>query len=256
MKYLKLILAFFVTTLLLTDCSTDNDLKPQKAIITGKILNLDKNSKNRWIKIACPDLFSNCKHDPFDIVGIDSNGFFRYEVDLISPSFCCGVYHRYFHFVISPGDSLNIAIDTNILSISMNAPLSLNSKYVKITGTVKDDYDKIINFSRWASDSIYTHLYHQEKWDAIKTKSPKEYKVFLCNRETEALKHIERIGKKQNTGEMYYKLLEARFMYQTFHDMIRYWWLHPVENGKSWIESKIPDNYILKFRTSYYSDNQ
>lgn len=244
-------LFFIFIASLFISCKFEKTLNPKTATITGEISNLEKHKNKKWVEFLHPDLFS--QDAPFKQIEIDSLGHFRYEMKIVSPSLCWGIYNKWFPFVISPGDSLHLIIDANIWDDN-----TLNSvikgKFVEIRGTLVDDYNKIIKFEEWASDSIYTRAASSLKNEATKVKSPQEFNTFLRNKEIEVLRQIKIFGKAQNAGNLFYNILNAEISYRTLDDLMRYWWLNPVENGKKFEEIILPANYF-SFLENYKMDN-
>jgi thiol-disulfide isomerase/thioredoxin len=252
MKYLSLLITYIFTANLLWSCSFENHLKPKKALVTGYISNFDKYSNKNWIDFVAPDLFS--MEFPRVPIEIKPDGSFRYELDLVSPARCWGIYNKWFDFVISPGDSINLAIDANIWKDQTINAIS-KGEYVKISGTVKDDYFKIINFEIWAGDSIYTSEYSGKKNEAVKMKSSQEFKQFIQNNEKHVLRCIKDFGEKENAGDLFYNILNEEIKYRTLDDLMRYWWLNPLENRMKFTDVILPDNYFL-FLDNYKMDNK
>ena len=134
-------------------CSHDEALKLNNAKISGQIINHENHETKTWLEIIYPDILSNDL--PHKQIKIDSTGAFNYEISIASPALCWGIYNKWFPFVISPGDSLHLTIDANIWNDSLPHPVVKDDKYVRVNGTDKKDYLDIIEFQKWASDSIY-----------------------------------------------------------------------------------------------------
>jgi len=96
MKYLSLLITYIFTANLLGSCEFENHLKPKKALITGYISNFDKCSNKNWIDFVAPDLFS--MEFPRVPIEIKPDGSFRYELELVSPARCWGIYNKWFDF--------------------------------------------------------------------------------------------------------------------------------------------------------------
>jgi len=251
MKYYRIIFAFIFTASLFLSCKFEKPLNPKTATITGEISNLEKHKNKKWVEILHPDLFS--QDTPFKQIEIDSSGHFRYEMEIVSPALCWGIYNKWFPFVISPGDSLHLSIDANIWD-DITANHVIKEKYVEISGTLKGDYNKIIKFEEWASDSIYTRTASQLKNEATKTKSPQEFNSFLRNKEKDVLRQIEIFGKAQSAGSLFYDILNSEINYRTLDDLMRFWWAKPLENSMKIEDISLPENYF-SFLENYKMDN-
>ena len=250
MKQVTLVIFMFFL-FFASSCTKDSQLSPKKIIISGKIKNLDKHSNKTWLEIVHPDLFAI--KFPFKQVEIDSNGLFRYETELVSPSLCWGIYNKWFPFIISPGDSLYFSIDANILNDKNKSPISKRD-YIKISGTTQDDYNKIIKFQQWASDSIYTRKNSTLINEATKAKSFEEFKTYMENRENEIVKQIEKFGQNLNAGKLYYDILSSEAHYRNLNDLVEYWMANPYMNGVKYEEIKIPNDIFSTINETEIDD--
>ena len=252
MKHFRTIITYFITANLIVSCAFENHLKPGKALITGNISNFDKHSDKKWIDFVSPDLFY--QEFPRVPIEIKSDSSFRYELELVSPALCWGIYKKWFPFVISPGDSLHLTIDANIWDDNAANPV-IKGKFVEISGTLKDDYNRIIKFEEWASDSIYSGAASHLKNEANKTKSPQEFNAFVRNKEKAILRQIEIFGKAQSAGSLFYDILNSEINYRTLDDLMRFWWLKPLENGMKFEDIILPANYF-SFLENHNMDNK
>jgi thiol-disulfide isomerase/thioredoxin len=117
MKY-KYIFASFILILILSSCEKPVPQAENEIIFAGKILNFEKHSDFRNIDLVLWDFLEIQKTDT---IAIDDNGFFR-------TSFTCNYPMDFFiffqrtpaTFLCSPGDSLFITIDADILNDPKN----------------------------------------------------------------------------------------------------------------------------------------
>jgi len=252
MKHYTRLLTFLFIATLFQSCGFEKPLNPQKAIITGVVSDFDKHDNKKWIEFVLPNLFS--QKVPFKQIEIDSSGHFRYELEIVSPALCWGIYNKWFPFVISPGDSLYFSVDANIWSDS--SPDNLDKgKYITISGSDNEDYKSVIAFQNWAADSIYTIEKSGERNKAIATNTSLEFTVYIQNREKEVLNQIKRFGTKEHAGKLYYKILEAEIKYKTLDDLMQYWLGNPYLNGKELKDSELPKEYF-SFLKTYPMNNQ
>lgn len=252
MRHFRILITVLLTVSLFQFCKFEKSLNPGKATITGDISNLDKHENKKWIEFMHPDLFS--QEAPIKQVEIDSLGHFRYEMEIISPALCWGIYNKWFPFVISPGDSLHFSIDASIWSDSIPGDLD-KGKYITISGSDNEDYKSIISFENWASDSVYTREKSRETNNAIVKNTPQEFKVYIKNREKDILECIKRFGSKEKAGKLYYSILEEEIKYRTLEDLMQYWGENPYQNGKELKDSELPKEYF-SFLENYRMDNQ
>jgi len=252
MKHFRILITVILTVSLFQSCKFEKTLNPKKATITGDISNMDKHENKKWIEFIHPDLFS--EEAPIKQVEIDSLGHFRYEMEIISPSLCWGIYNKWFPFVISPGDSLHFSIDASIWSDTIPGDLD-KGKYVTITNSDNEDYKSIISFENWASDSVYSSEKSRETNNAIVRNTPQEFKVYIQNREKYVLECIKRFGSKEKVGKLYYSILEEEIKYRTLEDLMQYWGENPYQNGKKLKDSELPKEYF-SFLENYRMDNQ
>ena len=86
MKHYLLIILYIFTVFLFQSCKSEKTLNPTKTIITGFVSNLDKHENKNWLEFLHPDLFS--QQAPFEQIKIDSLGYFKYEIEIVSPALC------------------------------------------------------------------------------------------------------------------------------------------------------------------------
>ncbi len=252
MRYKLLLILFIFPVFLFQSCESEKLLNPTKTIITGFVSNLDKHENKNWLEFLHPDLFS--QEIPFVQIKIDSLGYFKYEMEIVSPALCWGIYNKWFPFVISPGDSLFLTIDANIWDDNTSGSV-VKGKFIEVSGTVQDDYYKIIKFEEWASDSIYNRTNSHLKNEATKTKSAEKFSEFLQNIEKETLRKIERFGQDCDAGSLFYEILNAEINYRTLYDLMRYWWLNPLVNGGKMENVNLPEDYF-SFLKEYEMENK
>jgi thiol-disulfide isomerase/thioredoxin len=227
-------------------------LNPTKTIITGFVLNLDKHENKNWLEFLHPDLFS--QEAPFEQIKIDSLGYFKYEIEIVSPALCWGIYNKWFPFVISPGDSLFLTIDAKIWDDNTSGSV-VKGKFIEFSGTVQDDYYKIIKFEEWASDSVYNRNNSRLKNEATKIKSAEEFGKFIQIIEKETLRKIERFGQDHDAGTLFYEILNSEINYRTLDDLMRYWWVNPLENEVKMENVVLNENYFT-FLKEYEMENK
>ncbi|WP_165835953.1 TlpA family protein disulfide reductase [Marinifilum breve] len=227
-------------------------MQANKAIISGEVINLSQHKNKTWIEILHPDIFAQSA--PFKQIKIDSTGKFRYEAELISPCLCWGIYNKWFPFVISPGDSLHFTIDANIWNDKSRKAIS-KEDYIQISGTIKEDYNKIRKFQEWASDSLYTRSLRRSIDEATKTKSPEEFKNFISKIESNTKSIIEKFGKEFGAGPLYYDILNTENQFRNLDDLMRYWWSNPMMNNVKTEDNELPKNYF-SFLENYNMNNR
>lgn len=227
--------------LVLAELFQRETLFPGKITITGEVLYFNQYANKNWIEFLHPDLFS--PDAPFKQTKIDSTGRFRYEAELVSPALCWGIYNKWFPLVISPGDSLHLKIDATMWNDTTPNQV-VKGKYVEISGTIQDDYNKIIKFQEWASDSIYTCAASRLINDAVKTKPAAEFYNFSLSREKMVRNKIADFGETHEAGKLFYEILNAEINYRTLDGLLRYWWVNPLENGVSFKDIVLPSGYF------------
>lgn len=252
MKHILLIICTVISFVSLNSCESAQSLNPTKAVITGRVSNLDKHENKSWLEFLHPDLFT--QEVPFEQIEIDSLGYFKYEIEIVSPSLCWGIYNKWFPVVISPGDSLFLSIDANIWDDSSPNPVEAKG-YVKISGTVKPDYDKIIRFEKWASDSIYTLANTRLKNQVQQSESADEFRNFMKDFETRTQLKVQKFGGSNNAGDLFYEILNSEIKYKTLKDLMRYWWIKPFESGQKMEDIVLPNGYFT-FLSDYEMDNK
>ncbi|MRT93595.1 TlpA disulfide reductase family protein [Ancylomarina sp. 16SWW S1-10-2] len=245
---------FFLVSLFA--CESNSDLKSDKIIIVGQIENYNSKEQMKFIEFIVPDLFA--LNTPFEPVDIDSLGYFHYETEIVSPAMCSGIYNKWFSFVVSPGDSLFLSIDGQAC-FDKTKRYVLNKNEIQISGRMADDYEKVIEFSRWASDSIYNRKHSRLVNDQAKLKSASEFKSFIEKWEEKAFKAIDRFGSENNANSLFYSILRSELKYKCFEDLLSYSYLQPFMNGDRINVLDLPESYYSfleredDFNTNYFT---
>ncbi len=240
MKYylqLSVCLSFLLS---LFSCESHSGFQSEKIIIAGQIENYNSNEQMKFIEFIVPDLFA--LNAPYEPVEIDSLGHFHYETEIVSPAMCSGIYKKWFSFIVSPGDSLYLSIDGQACFDKAKRYI-LNKNEIQISGRMADDYEKIIEFSRWASDSIYNREHSRSVNDQAKHKSASEFKAFIENWEQKALKEIDSFGNENNANALFYNILYSELKYRCFEDLLSYAYLQPFLNGDRTNVLDLPESY-------------
>ncbi|MDQ2177943.1 TlpA disulfide reductase family protein [Marinifilum sp. D714] len=252
MRHYLLYIFFIIAIISFPSCKQSKPLQANKAIISGEVINFSQHKNKTWIEVLHPDIFA--QSTPFKQIKIDSTGKFRYQAQLISPGLCWGIYNKWFPFVISPGDSLHFTIDANIWNDKSRKAIS-KEDYIQISGTVKEDYNKIRNFQEWASDSLYTGSLRQSIDEATKTKSPEEFKEFIFKIESNTKSIIEKFGKEFGAGPLYYDILNAENQFRNLDHLMRYRWSNPMMKNVKTEDIELPKNYF-SFLKNYNMNNR
>ena len=243
----------------LFSCESHSGFQSDKIIIAGHIENYNSEEQLKYIEFVHPNMFA--LKMPFEAVEIDSLGHFYYEAELVSPALCWGIYNKWFPFVISPGDSLFMTINGQACFDKAKRYI-LNKNDIQISGRTEENYEKIIEFRRWASDSIYNRKHSRLVNEQAKLKSSSEFKAFIENWEQEVSNEIDRFGDENNADALFYNILYSELKYENFENLLSYAFLQPLLNGDRANILDLPESYysFMKsedhFNSDYYTQRR
>jgi len=234
-------------------CESNSGFQSDRIIISGQIENYNADKQLKYIEFVHPNMFA--LKMPFEAVEIDSLGHFYYESELVSPALCWGIYKKWFPFVISPGDSLFLTINGKAC-FDKAKEYVLNKYDIQISGRTAENYEEIIEFRRWASDSIYNREHSRLVNDQAKVKSSSEFKMFIENWEQEVSNEINHFGDENNVNTLFYNILRSELKYKSFENLLSYAYLNPMLNGDQTNILDLPESYysFLEREDNFNSD--
>ena len=160
----------------MASCSVKNNDLSQKTIISGKVVNFDRNNLEVTLSVNRPGLGQESI-----VTQLDSTGNFIDSIDLYIPTDLWIQYKTNFLVLIHPGDSINVVFDGE----SWQRPEILQS--IQFSGDATSTNQAAAKFQQmYFSSSLYSD------WDA-KAKANKEYNIdqYVCYLDTMQQRNLE-----------------------------------------------------------------
>ena len=239
MKYFKYL---FLISLLISSCSKEEKVSiPGQVIITGHITNYNEEANHDFVNLVYFDVVEN-RNTITQF--IDDSCNFKIVIDnLYRPKEIWLGYGYFLRFYIKPGDSLHFEIDSKALG--RNYSTSELYSFYKVTGSSETINKDVAAYKSLLSESFGREFNHEQN-KAIKNLSPDEYKasteIYLKKKESIAHNYIS----NHNPSNEFVEWVEYDLKFEQWEDLIRYWWLHPLENQQIPLEflENIPESYF------------
>lgn len=205
--------------------ANDSLFQGGQVIVAGQIINFEKHSDNTIISLYVRDLLELKENF---IAFIDEEGKFKFELKFLYPQEFMIKYGGVAAFFCSPGDSIYLEIDADILNdITNNFP---NGKYFATVtgGTALKINQQISNYRNNLPRGNYIYKHHR---NAVTNLTEDEYVQFLNERQELYTQYMHDYFEKHETNDMFRKWAEDELLYNYWQDLLRYSWLHPYYNG-------------------------
>jgi thiol-disulfide isomerase/thioredoxin len=239
---MKYIINLLLISLLIGSCSKEEKVAiPGQVIITGHITNYNEEANHDFVDVAYFDMVEN-RNTITQF--LDDSCHFKIVIDnLYRPKEIWVGYGYFLSFYVKPGDSLHFEIDSEALG--KNYTLSELYSFYKVTGSSETINNDIAAYKSLISES-FGREFSRKQNEEIKNLSPDEYKasteIYLKERESIARNFIS----NHNPGKDFLEWLEYDLRFEQWNDLMRYWWMHPLDNQLNMFEflESMPDSYF------------
>lgn len=240
---MKFLIYFLLIAFLICSCTGEERTSyPADVVISGHISNFENADGHNFVSVIYFDIVENRKEiTQF----IDDSGNFKIVIDNLyrSKEIWFG-YGQILTFFISPGDSLYFEIDSK--SLEGYKGTGNHYSYYKVSGASETINSEIAAFLTLLQDSSFSADYWNERSSAPVKLSPIEYLAFS---ETD-FKKRDAVAKtfisKYSPSEEFKEWVEYDLKFKQWKDLMRYIWLHPLENqldiGE--FEKNMPKSYF------------
>jgi thiol-disulfide isomerase/thioredoxin len=220
---------------------------PQRTVIAGKILNLSEEHKT--IRFLFNDLL-NPDGKSFT-ANIDQDGNFSTVFFIAYPQDFYVDYGTLATIFCSPGDSLYLQVDADIFK-NPNNKIPNGDFFVNVTGGTATNINKII--IGYLENLPNEKYIYSNAIEAVKSKTPEQYRLFIKTREKEYLSYYEQFIKENETDEVFRKWALDNLYYGSLNDLMRYRWYHAHLNDIENME--LPESYFNFLKDYNMNDHE
>ncbi len=213
-------------------------------IISGKITNYDSANAPHTIEVIPIDLFDEVKY----VEQVHKDGSFKVVFPI---AYTQEFYLRYGNIIsllCEPGDSLYINIDNGILKS--------NKPQKHIIGFSDNNIGKtnaLINkFQAELPNEQYIGEYQLE---AERAKTPDEFKNYIKTREQSYYTFLQKFKSKNATTKLFDNWANDHLKYESWNDLMRYRWAHPLHNQEQIDSFNLPEDYFTFLQDYNMYDN-
>jgi thiol-disulfide isomerase/thioredoxin len=239
MKSLQLLLLIISSCLTLSAVAREDEPQwiEKKIVISGNVVNFSNHQNNRTIQIIFRDFFEVQKTYT---ATINQDGTFKFSFLLPNAQEFFLEYGSLTTLYCSPGDSLSLEIDADIWSDPSNTKPH-GEFYVKVNGGTAAELNK--NILKFLNVLPTLGYFGDNDLNAIKTKSPKEYREYISSREAVYRGQLKKFNKVSKTDKTFRTWVDKRLKFESWNDLMRFAWYNPHLNGIKRDSLKLPDDY-------------
>jgi hypothetical protein len=206
-------------------------------VLAGKIDNLDKHPEITSLNLESYHVtdFNFLSNNQ---IPINSDGTFHFRMDIIQPQAMFISPGAVYNLFVSPGDSLYIHINAEILDDSLGR-LRVE-RYVQVDGGEKGP--DIVNMNKFIRE--FYKLYNKRSIKgSAKDKSPEEFTRYLNVLTDSCREYLVRFSAENKPSERFTSWANDHIKYSRLEDLMRYRTYHSSLKGIPRDSVKIPDTY-------------
>ena len=234
---MKNLILYSTLAFLLFAC-TQKENRDNQVIISGEITNFDIQSEYQSIQFYVDNPFGEQENHT---IYIDDSGHFQLSLQQFYPQEYFMIFKNHFSFYISPGDSIFITLDSDLLNTELSHETD-RYNYIRITGDGEEMNRDYLKYLKFMGDSVWNRKADR---DACTNLNPEEYKKYIEEKTALQLKKVNAFIERNNPCNQFREFVSNSLHYEAMDDLMRYRWLHPHLNSIK------PDSFQLS--TEYYS---
>jgi thiol-disulfide isomerase/thioredoxin len=212
--------------------------------IYGVITNYEIGKSPQTIEISRRDFFG-LNEKCVENINKDGTFKFKYPISYIQESYL--KYGNLISILCIPGDSIQIQIDNKILEDKKS------QEHIKFSNTKTGIANWLI--CKFKAELPNESYIYDKANDAEKKLSPEEFKNYISKRENEYLTFLKKFKKENNTTELFDIWVNDKLKYETWNDLMRYRWTHPLYNNIQLDSFKLSENYFSFLSNYNMNDN-
>ena len=231
--------AIFICAIFLTSCQHSlRKLIPQKTIITGQVSGHEYTQGNNTISIFWVDMISGGNKK---IIEFDTSGKFQWETEIAHKQVIRLFYKDFYDLRLSPGDSIHVVIDGNILN---NTEFSWENFYtaITVTGTSEELNKEMIRFMTFYHEEILDKemdLRLQARLDGY------QYTIAINDQLKKHNEALEKYVLEHTHSKAFKEWAKRKIKFKSWLNLSSYPMYHSVANGipPKVFHDSIPENY-------------
>lgn len=237
MKNIRVLFILISLSVFFFSCT--NKVKPSKTIISGNIKTDGTPITIRNINLQFPDFINSTTEF---IVPVDSLGHFRIELNLIHPTDFSIKFRRRLMYFISPGDSIYLDINQNILQAG-NQKLADIYSFIGLTGTAQKVNSDVTHFNSYLIDSLIDWTVEE---NSIANLDPEQYKTFTSTKASTQEAFLKEFNIKEQTCSEFQEWAKYHICFGIWENIFQYVWQHPeyIKTDKLKFYENLPKSFF------------
>ena len=226
-------------SLLAVSCSKSNPYKSRQVIIAGRVLNYNPRVHDNTMNIIYYDIME--EHAINALVSIDSGGTFRFECKRSFPQEFYLSYGIMFPLHASPGDSIFLKINPEILQHAKDSILEGNVYDYISANQLNNDFFNY--FKKYRKEIVKWDI---ELEDTIKSIDAITY-VKLVNEETKVFQnYFHEFENDYRPSTAFRAWMKSSLEYTRLFKLMRYWW---IKADSKMINQR---DYLMQMPSGYF----
>ena len=214
---------------------------PRKTIIAGQVTNFSEVAEHNSIEFIFPDVVEDQKKY---METIDSDGYFRFEIDLNHPIDFYLKYSGVLTFFASPGDSLYFTIDNACWKVTAYNKADEYAFY-KLSGTNEKMNHDVVKFITLFNDSVFSW---EQEGDTLKTFDALGFKNYKERQLKEHSEFLNRFNLNEDTDPEFQLWASNYLKYTNRIEMMQYRWVYPMQ-----VQTEgNPMEYVFEMPVEYF----
>lgn len=206
-------------------------------IISGEVIGYDSNSDYQSIKFIFPNPFGYANEQT---VFLDDNGKFNTTIIQLYPQEVYFIYKYYLSFYTSPGDSINLIIDGNII-LSEPDKRSYWGAFIKISGDDEEMNNDYLKYKQFFDDSVSDI---PKDMEAVINLNPNDYKDYINKRTEFHSRSVINFNKRNNSCKKFREYVKNSVQYRAIDDLMNYRFRHTLLNKLPYDAVNLPEDYF------------
>jgi thiol-disulfide isomerase/thioredoxin len=234
------ILSVFLLSLIVSCSETGKNPSTQKMIITGQVSNFNEVSEHDVVEFIYEDLLAG---QETVVSYIDSDGQFRFELNIVHPTEFYLKYSGLMTFFISPGDSIHIDIDGDCWG-KVSESSEEEYRYYHVSGTAEKMNSDVAAYSAFFSDSLFSWKFQDS---ILRISTPTQYKDFQNKQTKKMLERTNQFNREHQTCTQFQEWVSMKLKFREWDDLMRYRWIRPMydKGDRNEFLRAIPEDYFL-----------
>ncbi len=236
----------FLSLISSISCRQANSVAEPKITLRGKIINWAENKEAVEGITLHVDDFLSYEQEKYEIEINDDGTFETTFVKRHAQDFFLLNKNHLFYLFAKPGSELFVEIDAARFEEE-------GIKAVELGGDQAETNRHICDFMALSNQRLRDFMYEHQK--IIRTLDGEDYKAFRLKKLQEDYDYFSDYLKEHEVTDEAQNWVKLGIKYECANDLMRYRWLHPIENKLNRTDFKLPDSYF-DFFDEFELDNK